>query len=317
MTHITAPSDGCPAAILHADGEALDAIDADALRALIEEHGAVIIRGAETSAAGFGAMAKQLCSTSVFNESPGRESYEGGMQSVNLGDDPFPLHPELSREPWRPDLAMFACLSPPGIGGQTTICDGAALVDALPDDLRETLDGRELIYLREAGPETLQYWLGSPDPDDAALENSPETCPYFFRRSGGRVIRGFRRPVFEPTLFGDRRAFGNFLFFARDYLRNERNPVLEDGSVFPADWLDTIRSTARRLSYAHAWQAGDVIMLDNSRFMHGRRAIVMADERRIATYFGYLKGIDRRALDPVDPPWRKTDFVPPEVPEAN
>lgn len=299
-------------------GKPLSALDAESIRGAIEQDGAVLVRGYATTTAGFAALGDRLCSSSLFNESPNREMIddEASVQSVNLGGDPFPLHPEVAREPWRPDLAMFTCLDPPGVGGQTNLCDGIAIAEALPPELRAKMEGRKIIYIKPATAPMLRYWLGTETPSDALLARPPTTCPYWFRRVGNQVLRGFVRPLLEPTIFQDKPAFANFILFARDYLRIGNVPLLDDGTPFPDEWLDVVRSTARKLTYAHAWQKGDVLIADNSRFMHGRRAIADPGERRIATYFGYLKGIGRRPGEPEDPVWRREAFVPPEVPEA-
>jgi alpha-ketoglutarate-dependent taurine dioxygenase len=304
-----------PLAAVPGNGAPLEHADPAAIRELTERHGAVLLHGFATTIEGFAALGRALCSASVFNESPHREllGEETRVQSVNLGADPFPLHPEMAREPWRPDLAMFACIEPPGIGGQTNVCDGIAIAERLPAGLRQSLEDRQLFYIRPASPELLRYWLGTDAPGDDQLENPPESCPYWFRRSARGIVRGFSRPVLEPTLFQQRPAFANFLLFARDYLRINHIPLLE-GKAFDDDSVDAIRSTARSLTYGHRWTRGDVIVLDNSRFMHGRKAIADANERRIATYFGYLKGIDRRPGEPPDPIWRRETFVPPEKP---
>ena len=315
MTAAVTASDSMPLAVVEARGETLEQTDPQLVRDLIEERGAVLLRGFATTVEGFAALGHALCATSVFNESPNREMLGEGVQvqSVNLGADPFPLHPELAREPWRPDLAMFACLDPPSVGGQTNVCDGIAIADNLPPEVRRALEGKRLFYIRPASPELLRYWLGTDQPDDALLANPPATCPYWFRRAPDGIMRGFTRPALEPTLFHERPAFANFLLFARDYLRIPRIPLLE-GKRFDDDMVDAIRSVARSLTYSHRWQQGDVVLLDNSRFMHGRRAIADSSERRIATYFGYLEGIDRREGEPVDPIWRRETFVPPEKP---
>lgn len=301
--------------IVSGDGAPLEQVDSDAIRQLIEDRGAVLLRGFRATLDGFTTLAHSLCSTSVFNESPNREllGRDVQIQSVDLGADPFPLHPEMAREPWRPDLAMFFCLDPPGIGGQTNICDGIAIVDNLLDDVRQALEGKRLFYIRPASPKMLRYWLGTDRPNDDLLANPPERCPYWFRRSPQGIVRGFTRPALELTQFQQRPAFANFLLFARDYLRKRGIPLLE-GQVFDDDLVDAIRSVARSLTYSHRWQQGDVLLLDNSRFMHGRKAIADSGERRIATYFGYLRGIDRREGEPAEPIWRRENFIPPERP---
>lgn len=312
----TVASNGQPR-VLEGGGAPLARADRDEIRAVIESDGALLLRGFATTLEDFSALGAALCTTSVFNESPNRELLHerSAIQSVDRGADPFPLHPELAREPWRPDLAMFACLGAPGIGGQTNICDGIAIAEALPEELRRDFAEKRLVYIKPASAAALAYWLGSAEPTDAMLASPPASCPYWFRRVPDRILRGFTRPVLEKTLFQDRGAFANFLLFARDYLRLAHIPLLED-RPFSDAIVDEVRSVARRLTYSHRWQQGDVLLLDNSRFMHGRKAIVDPGERRIATYFGYLRGIARREGEPADPIWRRECFVPPDRNDA-
>ena len=308
-----------PLAAIEGNGQPLSAADPAVVRTALEDRGAMLLRGFATTLDDFAALGDALCSSSMFNESPNRALMQGGskVQSVDLGNDPFPLHPELAREPWRPDLCMFTCLGVPSVGGQTNLCDGIAVVEELPAELVSELAQRNLVYIKVATPEMLRFWLGTDRPDDALLANPPVSCPYWFRQAQGQVLRGFIRPVFERTIFQDKPAWANFLFFARDYLHKPNIPLLDDGRLFPDEWLDTIRSTARRLTYAHNWRQGDVLLADNSRFMHGRRAIADAGERQVATYFGYLRGVGPRPGEPPDPVWRRERFVPPDTKSDN
>ena len=284
------------------------------IMALLKAHGALLLRGFGADVAQLHGFAAQFCSGSVFNESPDRQLLDAdhNIQSVNGGYDAFPLHPELSREPWKPDVALFACLVPPRELGATTVCDGVALVDALPAPVREALAGRRLLYRQAAPPEVLEYWLGIPDPDDAQLAAPPPHCPYRFERVGDLVVRSFSRPALHRPLFTERQAFGNFLLFARYHNQVRGFPSFEDGSTVPDALLETVRLTAEPLTAAVQWAAGDLLMLDNSRFLHGRTAIVPGDGRLIASYFGYLKDAPRNPEEPEDPPWRRSDFRPPQ-----
>lgn len=317
MTQFQAPTADIPVPQAQGDGAPLGHIDVAAVRATLERDGALLLRGFATTLNSFGDLTAALCSSSVFNESPHRDLLDkrSGVQTVNKGGDPFPLHPELSREPWRPDVCMFACLGAPGVGGQTNVCDGIAVVEGLSSSLRAEVEDRKLIYIQRALPEVLKFWLGTETPSDEQLTNPPASSPYQFRRAQGGVLRVFTRPVFEQTAFQDKPAWANFLLFARDYLRKRNIPLLEGVGEFPDEWLDEIRQVTRRHTYAHRWQTGDVLVVDNSRFMHGRRAIADAEERRIATSFGYLKGIKRRPGEPENPPWRTGRFIPPGAAE--
>lgn len=311
FTHAT---DTIPVPQIHGDGASLELVDVNEVRAQLESSGLLLLRGFGTTLSGFAALTENLCASSVFNESPHRDllDHETGIQSVNKGGDPFPLHPEIAREPWRPDVALFACLGAPEVGGQTNLCDGIRIVEKLSESLRRELEQRRLIYIKPAIPEELAYWLGTETPGDELLANPPTTSPYEFRRQpNGVVLRIFTRPAFEKPLFQDKPAWGNFVLFARDYLGRRNFPILEGIGEFPEDWLNEIRTVSRKLTYAHKWQQGDVLVVDNSRYMHGRRAIADEVERRIATSFGYLPGIAQRPGEPADPPWRSGHFIPP------
>ena len=252
------------------------------------------------------------------NESPGREPIDssGNVHTVDGGVRAFSLHPELSREPWKPDVAFFGCLSAPRHGGQTTICDGVELVRELPPQLAQALAHRRLLYIKPTWPSLLKYWLGTATPSDAQLAAPPPDCPYFFRRfPEGDIVRVFSRPALHKPMFTDAAAFGNFLLFARfNHGRND-HPVLDDGNPMPEPWLQAIKATGDRLMVAIGWQAGDLLMLDNTRFLHGRTEITDPGERLIVTYFGYLDFALANPEEPVDPIWRREDFEPPLRPD--
>lgn len=277
------------------------------------EQGALLLRGFEFDFETFHRFCERLCSTAVFNESRKRAVIDSSLnlQSVDLGTDPFPLHPELSREPWKPDACLFACFNAPSREGETTFCDGMEIVRRLPPRLVEEMLRHQLLYSQPAAPEVLQYWLGTATPTDAQLAAPPPPCPYRFGRVDGRIHRSFLRPVLHKPMFQDELAFGNFLIFARDALRMRHFPRLENGQFVPDSWLDAVRVAAEPITYALKWQRGEILILDNSRFMHGRRRIVDPAERLIASYFGYVRFAEPSEYEPSDPPWRKETFRPP------
>jgi alpha-ketoglutarate-dependent taurine dioxygenase len=68
---------------------------------------------------------------------------------------------------------------------------------------------------------------------------------------------------------------------------------MADGSPITLDVLSEIEGVSNGLTFEHRWQARDLVMLDNFRFMHGRRAYdssVTRDIVQIQTHrasFGY------------------------------
>lgn len=187
----------------------------------------------------------------------------------------------------------------------------------MPEIVRRGLEGRRLLHVKNTWPGLLEYWLGTADPSDQTLASPPASCPYQFRRVEGDVVRFFSRPALHRPMFIDAPAFGNFLLFARFNNKRIGYPLLDDGRPVPDPWLEAIRATGEELKAEVAWHPGDVLMLDNTRFMHGRTAIEEPGERLIATLFGYLSFAIPDPEEPPDPIWRRQDFSPPRPPHLD
>lgn len=319
MPKVHLPAPGQPQVIVEAAAErSVAELDPAAIIALYKAHGALLFRGFGVDVARFRGFVQQYCTTSVVNDSLGRRPIDpqANIHTVDGGTGAFALHPELSREPWKPDAAFFACLTAPGEGGRTTICDGVALARALPEEVRRGLEHRRLLYLLGCWPALLDYWLGTPTPSDARLAAPPPHCPYRFQRlADGTIVRFFTRPALHKPMFADGPAFGNFLLFARFTRGRGDHPLLDDGQPVPEAWLQAAKAAGDRLSVAIDWRAGDLLMLDNTRFMHGRTAIVDPGERLIVTHFGYLGFALPDPEEPADAIWRREEFRPPPRPD--
>jgi hypothetical protein len=320
MPNIRLPGAGRPYVLVEAAAERrLSELDSSLVIELYKKHGALLFRGFGTGVEQFRSFTHSFCPTHVLNESRGRAPIDPqhNIHTVSLGTRPFALHSELSREPWKPDVAFFACLAAPISGGATTICDGVELVRAMPDMVRQGLTGRRLLHIKPTWPELFRFWLGDANPSDEALASPPPECPYQFQRIGGSIARIFSRPALHRPMFADDPAFANYLLFAR-FMHNQRDyPLLDDRRPVPDSWLHAIKDTGDRVSAEIAWQPGDVLMLDNTRFMHGRTAITDVSERLIATFFGYLAFA---VPDPEEPPnalWRRANFRPPLPPHRS
>lgn len=316
LSQISLPEDDRPYVLVEGQrSETLSAIDRDVIENLFKTHGAVLLRGFDSDLESFSDFARHFCPIAVQNDSRNRLALDRqtNVQSVNLGNRPFPLHPELSREPWKPDACFFYCIEPPTRDGQTTLCDGREIVSRLPQQMRDEMASRRIKYVLVAGPEALRFWLGTDKPTDDQMSHPPEHCPFTFERHGGNIMRCFTRPLLHRTRFQGDPAFGNFLLFAR-YLRGVKAfPLLDDMSPVPEEWVETVKQVSDQLTAAVDWRPRDLLMLDNSRFMHGRREVVTNDKRLIATYFGYLRDVAPDPEEPADPLWRKPGFVPPTI----
>ena len=290
--------------------ETLDDVDRFTVEELYKKHGAILFRGFDLSVDIFKDLTQAFCTHAVVNPTLKRKivDRENSIHTVDLGSVPFPLHTELSRVPWKPDVCWFACVVAPESGGETTICDGISVVENMPADVLEAFKSRRLRYTSNISENELKFWLNTDSPTHHQFRNPPKDCPFAFGMSGGRIYASFTTPALHEPMFSKELAFGNFLLFAR-YLRNRRReyPVFEDDSAVPDELVESVKKISDNLLTEIRWQANDVLMLDNTRFMHGRNEVLDDDQRYILTYFGYLKFAQPGREEGENARWRKVD----------
>ena len=83
-------------------------------------------------------------------------------------------------------------------------------------------------------------------------------------------------PAIYPSRYGKHRVFIGSLLPAKDI-----NPDIisfEDDSDINDDIMSELNEIAERLTVEIRWQKSDILMVDNTRIMHGRRAV--SDDRR-------------------------------------
>ena len=265
-------------------------LDPNEIFSFYREHGGIHFRGFDLDLTLFSKFTDLFCSHYVSNESPGREilSDDGRIQSVNIGERHFPLHPEMAREPWQPEVAWFNCESPAKIQGQTTVCDGIRAAAAFPSDLKEYLKKNTLAHSLPTTLEWCSEYLKQPSLKVTDLERH-SSDELKFEIKNGEMQRTYFRPMLHKPMFSDEWAYGNFLVFARKQLGVRHFPTLADGSEVPDQIVDEIEEITNSLASEIQWQKNDLVMLDNTRFMHGRNPIGDPQNRRIYTQFGYLK----------------------------
>lgn len=310
MPMISTPEPGRPYVLItpENDGEELALIDELVITSLYKEYGAILFRGFRCDKDVFAEMAGRFCINTIYNRSPGRITIDEdkNIQTVNLGTAAFSLHPELSRLPWKPDVCWFCCLKPPLSGGETTICDGIQVVQNMATPVRDAYISRRLRYTAITKSEECEYWFGSAVPTDEQLQNPGKNCPFQFIRLPRQIVKTFTFPALHEPMFSTGLAFGNFLLFARYTKQNLRTfPVFEDGSIVPDELVAAVKDIGDRLQVPIKWQKGDLLMLDNTRFMHGRNQISDEKDRLIISLFGYLKFAEPNNEELTNAPWRQ------------
>jgi hypothetical protein len=283
----------------------LPTADAALLKNTIEASGAAIIAGAGCSFNDFVSLSEQLMTPMIHHATNTIErdpvSGDPSTSTVNKGMDAIPLHREGSYAPGCPDLLMFYCERPADNGGRTILCDGAALLESLPADIRAYVNDLDLVWTWEATPERWMQTLQARDRSEAqatlgrlggVLKPYEKLDTHF----EGETLHGrFITRCVIPSWGNGTMSFCNSLmiytyreksdYYARDNFR----VTTSDGGDFPLNILDSIRESAYRVSTKVQWDPGNVVLIDNSRYMHGREGFDDR-QRRVLIRMGYTLG---------------------------
>lgn len=262
--------------------------------------GAVLVRADGTSHEDFVALGDALMSP-MPRAWPGgeREPVAGDPTTTTVTHGTFgmPLHREASYAPHAPSLLMFRCEQPASDGGETVVCDGVALLRELPEPLQRFVTGREVFWEWLLPDRDWQAAWGT-DPVEAtrAVRDWGSGLPPWESLSaaftaGGMTV-SFRTSCTPPALFDGVPAFCNSLLMLTgraddDYfVETELRARLAGGSPFPDEVLAEVAAVAERVATWVAWRPGDILLINNTRVMHGRRPF--RGERRVLVRMGHI-----------------------------
>ena len=274
--------------MMHSDGRDLmtDAFSAAELKYRLAEHGVILLRNFQGDVRTFSDLIQQ-CSSRVTLD-PARRYTAANAQLVDAGTDAIGLHLENGNAPLLPDIIWFYCEMAATAGSQTTICDGEAALNALPSSAIESLSGHRIAFERRVPEGAWQRYvikeLGlEDDPDSIGIEHirrieslSPDT--HLTLLDDGAIRYRFETDAIHPTQFSEALAFANSLLGPSN---GYEPPTIEfaDGTPIPEALWHTMAEATESVTQDVDWRSGDVVVIDNTRYMHGRRAIL--DDRRI------------------------------------
>ncbi|HKV92754.1 MAG TPA: DUF6525 family protein [Candidatus Angelobacter sp.] len=270
----------------------------------IKEKGAVLIRSGSWTIDDFQRLSNELLAPMVHHATSTIErdpvNSDATISTVNKGMDDIPFHREGSYAPGCPDLLMFYCVKPASDAGETTLCDGVALFQALPPQVRQFVQSAMLVWSWEALPERWRTYLRASSTEEAlkrieAMQSRLSSSEQLSVEFAGDILHGkFTTPCITATRWGGYKAFCNSLLIhhfrlqSKYFAKDRFSVALADDSLFPADVLTQISAHADDLTVKVKWEPGDILIVDNSRFMHGRRAF-QDSSRKILICMGHLR----------------------------
>lgn len=264
-------------------GESGSAVITDAIISQTKDHlsrdGWALLRGFEADMAGFSALTAQMCRTITFD--PAREHSEKNTQKVDAGLGPIGLHIENGNTPVCPDIVAFYCTRAAFEGSQTTICDGRE-VFARFDDAQKARWSQKMKVKRNLPEALWKRYLANEHPaisrpeevTDEHIQQFKATIPGqdFALRADGSIDYELTVAPVRPSSLSNGQGFANAVLGPSHNYEPPRYEF-EDGSEVSPVEIEALRDLAESCTVEINWQDGDIAVIDNTRVMHGRRAI--------------------------------------------
>lgn len=200
------------------------------------------------------------------------------------------LHHEMAQTPIYPSKLFFYCEIAPAEGGATPMCRSDTVYERLlagNPALAKAFEERGVRYSNtmpaadDAGSGQGRSWRSTLGVETReAAEARLADLGYEWEWQNGEALR-VTTPVLPAvrTLPDGRKTFFNQLIAAFRGWSDTRNEATKavrfgGGELITADDMAAPIALSEELTYDHAWQAGDVVLVDNFLVMHGRKPFV-------------------------------------------
>lgn len=257
--------------------------------------GALIIKGFSDDVDHFNSLIE--CFSRKVTKDPARKSSTQHTAEIKAGVEEMGLHRENGNLPYCPDIQWFYCMQPAAKGSETTLCDGEQVYQKMAPEVRRLFESNLIKYDRLIPWDNVKSYLS------VELEKPFESVGYGDLEYVNEIHPGQKYSVFDRNLvkserfvsaiqtsiFSGRQAFCNSLL-GPSFNYEPPKITWEDGSQIDIRVFDEVRRVTESLTYDHFWEEGDMMVVDNSRVMHGRRYLE-DPKRRIFGAQSYIKGV--------------------------
>lgn len=236
----------------------------------------------------FSQLTDQLAS--CYLDSPfgdrSRVSGEDNIQSVSVGKHPIDFHFEWGNLPFRPELLMFCCVEPPLKEGETILCDSSKVLDTLSAESLAILKNNQLKYADLLPAWIIDYYSNKKELQTQfqgdflaylhALEN------YQIDSVNDNFVKTeFTTSAISKAHFSDADVIGGNVLSSIYSSKGSQDGYTSsisfaDNSPLPECLVTEIKEAMDKNKLEVQWQKGDVVLIDNTRFLHGRNRILDA-----------------------------------------
>jgi alpha-ketoglutarate-dependent taurine dioxygenase len=259
--------------IINIDNINISNLDREEIINLFKYYGVLLFRGFENSVDTFTEFTKSL--SKDFRDYTGgvlnRRVINGDatVLSVNDFNEEIKLHGEMYYQPDIPLMVWFFCAHPAEQDGETILCDGRQFFNELSSPLKKIFINKKLKYLGHLNKEA---WQKRYKTDDLAVV--VQTCKrknlLMQINEDESIDLQYICPAIHPSRCGKYQTFINSLLPAKHRYKNRL--CFDDDSEITDDIVSELHEIAEKITTEISWKKGDILMVDNTRIMHGRRA---------------------------------------------
>lgn len=255
-----------------------DSMNTAALYEDLAHSGAVIYRDFSDSLEDFNDFVSAHSSRVTFD--PARKAATANTAEIEAGVHEMGLHRENGNLPFNPDLQWFYCLEAASVGSETTLCDGERVLFDLSPKTRKRFESRAIRYARRIPWHNVRRFLSielqlpiDSVTDEHLQQVNDQVAGQTYRRIDQNLIASeLVISAVETSCFSGRKAFCNSMLGPSVNYEPPRI-TWADGEEIALEIWDEIKEVIARNTYNHFWKKGDIVVIDNTRVMHGRRRL--------------------------------------------
>lgn len=226
-----------------------------------------------------------------------RSEVSGGVYSSTEypAHQHIPLHNEQAYTTDWPMKIWFYSVHCAAEGGETPIADSRRVYQQMDPVIRETLEHKKLMYVRNFGNGLDVEWqsvFNTEDPAEVEAFCAQHNILCEWKEDGELRTRQVCQATAVHPVTGDKVWFNQAHLFHVSNLDEEvretllsivdeedlpRNVYYGDGTPLEAHVLQHIRDVLRQETVLFPWQEHDLLMLDNMLSAHGRRPFKNSD----------------------------------------
>jgi hypothetical protein len=197
------------------------------------------------------------------------------VRNVDSGFHEIPLHSESSFTTTWPEIIWFMCVSSLKDSSATTICDGISVWNNLSQATKKFFLKNPLIFNN-----SIDLGIKKKIKKKKWFLDYPGTYDAFINWKNGKLNYKLMKFLVHDSRINNMKCFANHLLSVSDEGQIV-SCTLPNGNEIPKKITSEIRNVTSKLTYDHKWSSNDLLMIDNKRFLHGRRAISRDDKRDI------------------------------------